>query len=78
MQPNSRSRRARGLIAAVTATFALVLGSVAMAQPAAADVVSLTGVQASGLTGVPQNLTITTNSLCGIIPAPGTAVAEEV
>lgn len=74
MQPNSRSRRARGLIAAVTATFALVLGSVAMAQPAAADVVSLTGVQASGLTGVPQNLTITTNSLCGIIPSPGTAV----
>jgi hypothetical protein len=70
----SRSRRARGILAAAAATFALVLGSIAAAQPAAADTVSLTGVQANGMAGVTQNLTITTNAMCGLMPVPGAAV----
>ena len=74
MQPTSRTRRRRSLVAAAVAISALVLGALGAATPAAAATtnITMTGVQATGTVGVNQYLTITTfnsNVQCGSVAA---------
>lgn len=84
MQPTSLARRAAGRLTVLVTGAAVVLSGLALAAapPAsAATSVSLTGVQANGLIGVPQNLVITAavnNSPCGSVPAPGATVFSTV
>lgn len=81
MQPISRTRRTRGLVAAVAAASIITVGALAAAPPAAASTVTLSGVQANGTVGVPQNLTITAaidGAPCGSVLAPTAQVFGSV
>ncbi len=83
MQPISHHpQRRRTSVASALAVSALVLGAIAAAPPAAADTtVTLSGVQANGQAGVPQNLVVTAapdGAPCGSVLPPTATIYAAV
>jgi hypothetical protein len=78
MEPMSRTRRARGVVATLAAGALISVGVLATAPPAsAAPSIQLIGVQPTGTVGITQNLTIQANNvsgLCGSTQAPTASV----